>query len=33
MDAGTHVMYCVWSDGEAGGFDPAIRRSQIPPPY
>jgi LmbE family N-acetylglucosaminyl deacetylase len=27
---GTEVTYCVLSDGEAGGFDPAIPRSQIP---
>ena len=29
-DAGTDVTFCVLSDGEAGGFDPAIPRSQIP---
>src|SRR5262249_32924733 len=29
-DAGTEVTYCVLSDGEAGGFDPAIPRSQVP---
>jgi LmbE family N-acetylglucosaminyl deacetylase len=29
-DAGTEVMYCVLSDGQAGGFDPATPRTQIP---
>jgi LmbE family N-acetylglucosaminyl deacetylase len=29
-DAGSEVTYCVLSDGEAGGFDPAIPRSEIP---
>src|SRR5579859_7109361 len=29
-DAGIEVTYCVLSDGEAGGFDPAIPRAQIP---
>src|SRR5262249_19085531 len=29
-DAETEVTYCVLSDGEAGGFDPAIPRSEIP---
>jgi LmbE family N-acetylglucosaminyl deacetylase len=28
--AGSEVTYCVLSDGEAGGFDPAIPRSEIP---
>ena len=28
-DAGSQVTYCVLSDGEAGGFDPAIPRSEI----
>ena len=30
-DAGTEVTYCVLSDGDAGGFDPMIPRSEIPP--
>lgn len=29
-DAGIEVTYCVLSDGEAGGFDAAVPRSQIP---
>ena len=29
-DAGSEVTYCVLSDGEAGGFDPATPRTQIP---
>lgn len=29
-DAETEVTYCVLSDGAAGGFDPAIPRSEIP---
>jgi LmbE family N-acetylglucosaminyl deacetylase len=29
-DAGIEVAYCVLSDGGAGGFDPAIPRTQIP---
>lgn len=29
-DASTEVTYCVLSDGEAGGFDPAMARSEIP---
>ena len=28
--AGSHVTYCVVTDGDAGGFDPAVPRSQIP---
>ncbi len=28
--AGTHVTYCVITDGDAGGFDPAVPRSEIP---
>src|ERR1700730_5069530 len=28
--AGAHVTYCVVTDGDAGGFDPAIPRSEIP---
>jgi LmbE family N-acetylglucosaminyl deacetylase len=29
-DAGTEVTCCVLSDGEAGGFDPVVPRSQVP---
>jgi LmbE family N-acetylglucosaminyl deacetylase len=29
-DARTEVTYCVLSDGDAGGFDPTIPRSDIP---
>jgi LmbE family N-acetylglucosaminyl deacetylase len=29
-DAGATVTYCVATDGDAGGFDPAIPRSEIP---
>ncbi len=28
--AGAHVTYCLVTDGDAGGFDPAVPRSQIP---
>ena len=28
--AGTEVTYCVCTDGDAGGFDPAVPRSEIP---
>jgi LmbE family N-acetylglucosaminyl deacetylase len=28
--AGAHVTYCVVTDGDAGGFDPAVPRSEIP---
>ena len=28
-DAGIEVSYCVITDGDAGGFDPAVPRSQI----
>lgn len=28
--AGTQVTYCVVTDGDAGGFDPDVPRSQIP---
>lgn len=28
--AGTEVTYCVITDGDAGGFDPAVPRSEIP---
>jgi LmbE family N-acetylglucosaminyl deacetylase len=29
-DAGKEVGYCVITDGDAGGFDPAVPRSEIP---
>lgn len=29
-DAGATVSYCVVTDGDAGGFDPAVPRDQIP---
>jgi LmbE family N-acetylglucosaminyl deacetylase len=29
-DAGAHVTYCVVTDGDAGGFDPTVARSEIP---
>ncbi|HEX9992400.1 MAG TPA: PIG-L deacetylase family protein [Acidimicrobiales bacterium] len=29
-DAGIEVVYCVVTDGDAGGFDPAVPRSEIP---
>jgi LmbE family N-acetylglucosaminyl deacetylase len=28
--AGTEVSYCVLTDGDAGGFDPAVPRGEIP---
>ena len=28
--AGTEVTYCVITDGDAGGFDPEVPRSDIP---
>lgn len=28
-DAGSHVTYCVVTDGDAGGFDPEVARSDI----
>jgi LmbE family N-acetylglucosaminyl deacetylase len=28
-DEGVHVTYCVITDGDAGGFDPAVPRSEI----
>jgi LmbE family N-acetylglucosaminyl deacetylase len=28
-DAGVEVVYCIVTDGDAGGFDPAVPRSQI----
>ena len=30
VDAGVDVTYCVVTDGEAGGFDPSVPRSEIP---
>jgi LmbE family N-acetylglucosaminyl deacetylase len=30
VDAGIAVTYCVITDGDAGGFDPAVPRSEIP---
>lgn len=29
-DAGIEVVYCVVTDGDAGGFDEAVRREEIP---
>ena len=29
-DAGVDVTYCVITDGDAGGFDPTVPRSEIP---
>ena len=29
-DAGIEVTYCIVTDGDAGGFDPAVPRSEIP---
>jgi LmbE family N-acetylglucosaminyl deacetylase len=29
IDAGVEVAYCIVTDGDAGGFDPAIPRSEI----
>jgi LmbE family N-acetylglucosaminyl deacetylase len=29
-DAGIAVSYCIITDGDAGGFDPAVPRSEIP---
>ena len=29
-DAGIAVTYCICTDGDAGGFDPAVPRQQIP---
>ena len=29
-DAGITVAYCIATDGDAGGFDPAVPRSEIP---
>lgn len=30
VDQGTEVVYCIITDGDAGGFDPSVPRSQIP---
>lgn len=30
VDAGIEVSYCICTDGDAGGFDPAVPRSEIP---
>lgn len=30
VDAGAEVAYCIVTDGDAGGFDPAVARSEIP---
>lgn len=30
VDAGIEVTYCIVTDGDAGGFDPAVPRSGIP---
>jgi LmbE family N-acetylglucosaminyl deacetylase len=30
VDAGIEVTYCVVTDGDAGGFDPTVPRSEIP---
>ncbi len=30
IDAGAEVAYCIVTDGDAGGFDPSIDRSEIP---
>ncbi len=30
VDAGMAVTYCIVTDGDAGGFDPAVPRSEIP---
>jgi LmbE family N-acetylglucosaminyl deacetylase len=29
-DRGIHVSYCICTNGDAGGFDPAVPRSEIP---
>ena len=29
-DAGVEVTYCIVTDGDAGGFDPSVPRSEIP---
>ena len=30
VDAGIEVSYCICTDGDAGGFDPAVPREEIP---
>jgi LmbE family N-acetylglucosaminyl deacetylase len=30
VEAGVQVTYCIVTDGDAGGFDPAVPRSEIP---
>lgn len=30
VDAGVEVVYCICTDGDAGGFDPGVPRSEIP---
>ncbi|RZS90305.1 LmbE family N-acetylglucosaminyl deacetylase [Motilibacter rhizosphaerae] len=30
VQAGVEVSYCICTDGDAGGFDPAVPRSEIP---
>ena len=30
VDGGVSVTYCVVTDGDAGGFDPTVPRSEIP---
>lgn len=30
VDAGVQVSYCIVTDGDAGGFDPAVPRTDIP---
>jgi LmbE family N-acetylglucosaminyl deacetylase len=30
VDAGVSVTYCIVTDGDAGGFDPTVPRSEIP---
>jgi LmbE family N-acetylglucosaminyl deacetylase len=30
IDAGAEVTYCIVTDGDAGGFDPTVPRSEIP---
>ncbi|RKS69342.1 LmbE family N-acetylglucosaminyl deacetylase [Motilibacter peucedani] len=30
VSAGVEVTYCICTDGDAGGFDPAVARSEIP---
>ena len=30
VQAGISVTYCIVTDGDAGGFDPSVPRSEIP---